>query len=237
MSNIKNYIKNITPVFLMDIYRYLKPRKKLEIDGLSTKDIFSKIYKENYWGSEESVSGSGSVIKQTNKVISEIEQIFNKLNVENVLDAPCGDFNWMKQVHLKGIQYQGMDIVEELIDSNSRRFEKYPNLNFKTGNIIEDKLPKVDLIFCRDCLVHFSFKDIETALQNFKKSGSKYLLTTSFINHKINKDIDTGYWRPLNLEKAPFNFPEPIFFINEKCTEGGGKHKDKSLLLFDLNRL
>ncbi|SMD46069.1 hypothetical protein SAMN00777080_4748 [Aquiflexum balticum DSM 16537] len=234
MSSIKKYIKNISPVFLMDIYRSLRPRKKLEIDGLSTKEVFSKIYKENYWVYGKSVSGTGSDIDQTNVIISELEKLFQEYEIKSILDAPCGDFNWMNQVKLEGIDYLGIDIVEELIQSNNFTYKNCSGLDFKTGNIIIDELPKVDLIFCRDCLVHFSFADIKKALDNFKRSGSKYLLTTSFIKHPTAKDIQTGFWRPVNLNKLPFFFPSPLRTINEKCTEGGGKHKDKSLILIRL---
>ncbi|WP_106134847.1 hypothetical protein [Mongoliibacter ruber] len=72
-------------------------------------------------------------------------------------------------------------------------------------------------------------------MDNFKKSGAKYLLTTSFINHPTNTDIQTGYWRPINLTQPPFSFPTHLKTINEKCTEGGGKHK--SLVLVGLENI
>jgi hypothetical protein len=35
-----------------------------------------------------------------------------------MLDAPCGDFNWMKEVDLSAVHYTGGDIVEPLVNSN-----------------------------------------------------------------------------------------------------------------------
>ncbi len=233
----KSFIKNTTPVFLMDIYRSFRPKKKLEIEGLDTEQIFSKIYKENYWGSNESISGSGSDTNQTNVIISELEKLFQEFEITSILDAPCGDFNWMNQVNLERIDYLGIDIVEELIQLNQSNYSNKSGVEFQTGNIITDKLPKADLIMCRDCLVHFSFDDVQKALDNFKRSGAKYLLTTSFINHPDNTEIQTGYWRPINLNKSPFNLPFSPKIINEKCTEGGGKHKDKSLVLVGLDKI
>jgi hypothetical protein len=52
-----------------------------------------------------------------------------------------------------------------------------------------------------------------------------------------NLDITTGDWRIINLEKAPFNLPEPIKIINEKCTEANGSYADKSLGLWKLQQL
>ncbi len=221
----------------MDIYRSFQKKKKLEIDGLSTEEVFSKIYKENYWVYGESVSGTGSDSSQTNVIISELEKLFQEYNIKSILDAPCGDFNWMNQVNLNGIDYLGIDIVEDLIKLNKENYKDKAGVEFRTGNIITDDLPQVDLILCRDCLVHFSYNEIGRTLENFKKSGSKFLLTTSFIHRKENKDITTGFWRTLNLRKPPFNFIKPLRVIDEKCKEGGGKHKDKSLLLWNLDHL
>lgn len=109
-------------------------------------------------------------------------------------------------------------------------------------DLIGDKLPKVDLVLCRDCLVHFSFDDVFAALRNIVSSGSTYLLTTTFPEREANDDIRTGSWRPLNLERAPFHMPAPLRILNEGCTENGGIYHDKSLAFWriaeiDLKRL
>jgi hypothetical protein len=127
--------------------------------------------------------------------------------------------------------------VEDLIALNNVNYKYKAGVEFILGNIITDDLPKMELMLCRDCFVHFSFSDIHQAFDNFKRSGAKYLLTTSFVNQTTNSDIQTGYWRPINLNKPPFKFPVPLKTINEKCTEGGRKHKDKSLVLFGLDKI
>ena len=144
-----------------------------------------------------------------------------------MLDIPCGDFHWMKHVSLEGVDYLGADIVRALIEKNKEL--EAANIHFSQLNLIEDKLPAVDLVFCRDCLVHLSFKDTFLALQNICNSGSCYLLTTTFPGRQHNRDIITGQWRSLNLEAAPFYFPPPLKVINEGCTEEDGKFADKSL--------
>lgn len=108
----------------------------------------------------------------------------------------------MQYVDLSDIKYTGADIVPDLIPLNK---EKYPKYDFKVLDLTTDNLPKVDLIFCRDCLFHLSNNLIVEALKNIKKSGSKYLLTTTFPEHKIaNRDIEIGQWRIINLEIEPF---------------------------------
>ncbi|HEX8999730.1 MAG TPA: class I SAM-dependent methyltransferase, partial [Blastocatellia bacterium] len=79
--------------------------------------------------------------------------------------------------------------------------------------------------------------DAIAALRNFKRSKSEYLLTTTFPKTEVNEDILTGEWRPLNLQRAPFNFPEPLRLINERCTEEGDRYADKSLGLWRLSDL
>jgi len=82
--------------------------------------------------------------------------------------------------------------------------------------------------------VHFSFEDLWSALRNFKKSGSVYLLATTFVEHQTNLEIETGGWRPLNMERPPFGFPPPLKVIDEKCLRTGGIYADKRLALWRL---
>ena len=131
----------------------------------------------------------------------------------------------MKKVDLKEIDYLGADIVLDLIESNRRKY----NYRFRLLGLTES-LPKVDLILTRDSLVHLSYEDIFKALERIRQSA-KYLLATTFPGRE-NKDIKTGDWRPLDLEAPPF-FLSPIEIINEGCTQGRGKYKDKSLALYE----
>ncbi len=156
------------------------------------------------------------------------------MNIVSVLDIPCGDFNWMQRVDLSKIDYVGADIVEELIKNNIEQHKKQENLKFIVLNLIRDPLPKSDMIIVRDCLVHFSYEDINRAIKNIKSSDSKYLLTTTFTSYHSNHDIVTGYWRPLNLQEKPFNFPSPMLVINENYAEGNGGYLVKSMALWDI---
>jgi 2-polyprenyl-3-methyl-5-hydroxy-6-metoxy-1,4-benzoquinol methylase len=202
------------------------------------EDIFTKIYTSNAWASTESRSGPGSTLEQTKEIRERLPNIFKKLKIKTILDAPCGDFNWMKLIIGTDISYTGVDIVREVIDSNNQTYTTMPNVKFLNMNITKDKLPKVDLILCRDCLVHFNNKEIIETIKNFKKSGSKYLLTTSFPNRTKNRqDMQTGLWQPLNLQAPPFKLRKPLITINEKCTENNNAFSDKCLALWKLSDL
>ena len=99
-------------------------------------------------------------------------------------------------------------------------------------DLTRDPLPKADLLFSRDCLVHLSFADVRRALGGVLRSGIPYLLTTTFPGGASNEDIVTGDWRPLDLERPPFSFPRPLRLIEEGCTEGDGRFAGKSLGLW-----
>lgn len=197
-------------------------------------DGFENIFKNNSWGGRNSVSGRGSDLDQTQHIIKEVPVLLKEMGISSILDIPCGDFNWMQKIDLSGIKYIGADIVKQIIINNKNKYEK-DNVSFQCLDLIKDILPQVDLILIRDCLVHMSYEDIFKSLNNVCNSMSTYLLTTSFTNRQSNKDIVTADWRPLNLQIAPFSFPEPIRIINEGCTQSKLAYVDKSLGLWKIS--
>jgi len=206
-------------------YFFYRVKKK------NDEELFTEIFRKNMWGGKESVSGRGSDIAQTEIVIRLLPLIWEKYEVKSLLDIPCGDFNWMRHVDLGKVDYLGADIIHELVAKNSAQYEQ-DSVHFKQLDVVRDQIPDLDLILCRDCLVHLSFDQIFSALNNICRSGSRYLLTTTFTDRRENRDIVTGDWRPLNLEAFPFELPAPIELINEGCTEESGAYNDKSLGLW-----
>lgn len=222
---------------IIRIYRILVNIKiKFKYFYGTNKDIFTDIYLNNKWRDKDSVSGSGSNLIQTQTIREELPEIIKKYKIKSILDIPCGDFYWMKEIDLKDVNYIGADLVTEIINKNIKKFKK-SNIDFKIIDLLSDTLPYSDLIFCRDCLVHFSFKDIFKALINIKKTNAKYLMTTNFDERNSNINIATGSWTPINLCNPPFNFPEPILIIMEKCTEGDNRFSDKALYLWETNQI
>jgi 2-polyprenyl-3-methyl-5-hydroxy-6-metoxy-1,4-benzoquinol methylase len=203
--------------------------------------IFSKIYKYDLFNSfvtnKESKSGPGSNFEQTAQISVKIPELIKKYNIKSILDLPCGDFYWMNKVDLADVEYIGGDIVSVLIEYNSAKFTK-KNITFKEIDIVNDSLPKVDMVLCRDLFVHLKHDQILIAIKNIKNSGSKYLLTTSYKMTNQNNDIDRiGTWRPLNLEIAPFHLNVIVDEIYENCTEADGRYSDKYLVLYLIDKL
>lgn len=199
--------------------------------------IFSDIYKNRTWMGAESASGRGSDTDQTLTLVSKLPKVISDLNIRSILDIPCGDLNWIvKVIDEANIDYIGADIVEDLIDHNKNKFKRN-KMRFMNIDLRSDDLPKSDLVMSRDCLVHMSFEDAKSSIRNILKSNCKYISATTFTSRKNNKDIPTGRWRPLNMQIAPFNFPEPFVLINENCTEGGGMYSDKCLGFWKVEEL
>lgn len=205
-------------------------------DFVPNSEYFRRIYEGELFGKSDSVSGPGSDLKATAVIRSEIPKLAKSLNIKSIADIPCGDMYWFSKLKLEHINYLGLDIVPDLI--SELRIE-HPLLVFEVFDATIDTLPTVDLILCRDLLVHLTNQQALEVIENFKKSGSKFLLTTSFVETKLNQElivpkVGVG-WRPLNLAIAPFNLGAPVQIINEESNEGRGKFRDKSLALWQLN--
>lgn len=184
----------------------------------SMERVFGRIYRDNHWGSAESASGEGSTLASTARIRVELPRLLRELGVMSLLDAPCGDFNWMRHVDLAGISYTGMDVVPQLIRRNNQLYRR-PDVQFVIGDITRGPLPRADAVLCRDALEHLSFRQALRAVEAIKKSGSEYLLATSHESAR-NEDIPSGHWRPLDLRHAPFDFPEPLTVIVESEERG-----------------
>jgi hypothetical protein len=178
------------------------------------EDRFTAIFKINYWGNEESISGSGSRLHATENLRKYLPELFERFSIRSVFDAPCGDFNWMRHV-IKDypIDYTGGDIVLPLITSHDRKYRNNAT-RFVHIDLTKQKFPSADLMICRDCLFHLSYEDTKAALRNFIGSNINYLLTTTYAksNTFSNKDIKTGDFRHIDLFSAPYIFPSPVLF-------------------------
>ena len=205
--------------------------------GLDLAARFEHIEKTNLWGAASSVSGLGSEDPATAAIREVLSPLLQRLGAHSLLDAPCGDAGWIGRIKLD-LDYTGIDIVPSLIEANRQRVAAGElSGRFLVADITRDALPRTDVVLCRDCLVHLSFQNIVRAIANFRASGARFLLVTTFPEWDDNRDCEDGDWRALNMEKAPFDWPAPRALINERCEEGGGGWRDKSLGLWRLDQL
>lgn len=190
------------------------------------KDIFTTVYVNRQWGDGviSPISGPGSSIEYTKSLRSKLPDLLKKYNIKSIYDAPCGDMTWMSLL-LKDYpleKYIGADIVEPLIRDLRNQFNDY-NYSFRINNICTDRFPDADLWICRDCLFHLTNENILKTLKNFVTSTIPYALITTHLNDSVasgkvfekNVDCENGDFRMLNLRLDPYNFPEPIDYIED----------------------
>jgi SAM-dependent methyltransferase len=214
-SKLKTFVRSV-----------LTPRRHM-------RSTFAPFYTENLWGDSESASGPGSNLARTAKLRNELPILLKDIGARTMLDAPCGDFNWMKETVVTLEQYIGVDIIPELIARNQSRYGD-ERTQFVLLDLTRDELARVDVILCRDCFIHFSDRHIAAAIRNFKRSGSTYLLTNTYCEWRRNENIRTGEFRHVNLLLPPFNFPPPLREIDEKSPEEQAQFFGKTLGLWKL---
>lgn len=176
------------------------------------KEIFEDIIKNNRW--KKHPCGPGSTLAYTENLRLNLGSFLEKYQIASMIDAPCGDYSWMHDTELPSIKkYIGGDIVEFLVQENQK---KYPAVTFQVLDLTINVLPDTDLLFCRDCLLHLSFQDIDRVFQNISQSNIKYVLLSNwFADAENTRDIQTGQARYINFLEAPYNFGNPIDSITD----------------------
>ncbi|HXO65204.1 MAG TPA: class I SAM-dependent methyltransferase [Steroidobacteraceae bacterium] len=185
------------------------------LHGRAPGAVFSEIYAKGLWKCGKSHSGPGSELAYTENLRFFLPVLFERFGIRTIVDAACGDFNWMRFVPLtKEMSYVGLDIVPEVIAQNQRRHTDNRR-RFAVANIVTDPLPAADVVMCRDCLFHLGNREVARLLRNFVASNSRYFLTSTHVNDGgfVNTDINTGHFRLLDLFSAPFCLPKDVHFV------------------------
>lgn len=174
-------------------------------------------------GLPETACGAGSMLKTTQNLRLHLPQMLFRFGVKRLLDAPCGDGNWISQTNLTGIEYIGVDLSRENLACAMGRepkegFEPKSQV-FSTADIAAMDLPQVDAILCRDFFQHLKTSAALAILYNIRKSGIHTLFATSFEN-EVNEEIGPEMFRPLNLMVEPFNLGEPEYAVYDPPGSG-----------------
>lgn len=182
------------------------------------KDMFTRIWRDNFWHCEETRSGAGSALSATTGLRLWLPATLAFLGVEILVDAGCGDLNWTRELVGKLHLYLGFDIVPELVDEVRARMQDQPHCLFAQTDIVTATLPRSDAILCRDVLTHLPLDAVLMALKRFRQSGARYLIATT---HTVGRNdyIYSGGWAALDLTAAPFNLPPPRMVFDEGGTK------------------
>jgi len=214
-KNVKRFKGTRIGAFLW--HAYLRQKDPTLARAMKANDLsgrFDAIYRGSHWfANGESQSGSGSTLASTARIRKALPEFLLRREICSIFDAGCGDFNWMRAVDVN-ILYIGGDIVPTLVDHLSAEFTS-PLRRFMVIDITSDVPPKVDLILCREVLFHLSNANVMAALRRFRRSQSKFLLTTLDREVGSNVDISDGDQRSLNLSLPPFNLPPPLEMFDD----------------------
>jgi SAM-dependent methyltransferase len=191
------------------------------------KARFEEIYRLHSW-SGQSRSGPGSDPANLGQYKRFVDQLLRKIGNGaklDVIDLGCGDFSSSRCLDFDVIrQYTGVDIVEEVINANratwgdsSRRFECL--------DILEEEIPRADVILIKDVLQHLSNAAIKEIVRKALSVCSHLIITNDRkkLIHEgtilglpvwrglrkmgvLNENIDNGGSRPLDLGGRPFSY-------------------------------
>jgi hypothetical protein len=198
---------------LLGTYRSARARYR----RFRRRAVFEQIYAANLWGDSESRSGTGSGLAATERIRAGILSTIEHLKIHSIVDAPCGDFYWLSKLALaqRLDSYLGLDIVPQLISRNKETWAA-KGISFELADLTKQVPPRADLILCRHLLIHLPFEDCFRVLRNFQRSGSRYLMITNQPHIQRNDEIlFTGSFRPVNLCLPPFNFPQPVWSVDD----------------------
>ena len=229
-SSVKYIIKSLLPNFiLLPIQRYRQHKweelhpsvnKDQYYNGLSTGEVFTKIYEVGAWGkSNESTQGffSGSGSHANNLVSPYIEALQKTLSSfpqkPNVVDLGCGDFYVGSKIRYLFDSYIACDIVESLIDFNKQKYKDL-DVDFRVLDLTKDELPNADIVLIRQVLQHLSNKEISAVIPQISSKYNYLVLTEhlpkdgSFV-HNLDKPAGPSI-RPffnsgIILTSPPFN--------------------------------
>ena len=206
-----------------------------EYKGLSTEQIFSKIYKDSSWDKKSLNFNSGPGSHNENLVLPYVKFVNSFLidkKLKSIIDLGCGDFNVGKNIYRNVHKYYAYDIVPDLIKTNKKKFND-KKIVFECKNFIDDILPNADGVIIRQVLQHLDNKSITKILDKIK--SYKYVIITEHIPKKTfipNIDKNIGLTTRLefnsgvNIEIEPFNFnflTKKEIILDDK--ELGGVHK------------
>jgi SAM-dependent methyltransferase len=172
--------------------------------------VFSSIYGTKQWGVDKDgrgTSGTGSTEEATKMYRTFLQEFLKNKNIRSVVDVGCGDWSFSRYIDWTGISYSGLDVVESVIQRNSKLYSSN-NIRFILSNCLTADLPRADLLICKEVLQHLPNEAVQKIL--IKSQRFSYCIFVDDIYEKlsprsINQDIKMGDWRPIDLRLPPFN--------------------------------
>lgn len=172
-------------------------------------------------GLPETACGKGSTLASTEYLRSRLTGMIVTLGGGVLIDAPCGDCNWIAKTVLPVTRYIGVDSSTEHL---ARARDNLIGWGVPYDLILVDllsptsMLPTADIVICRDFLQHVPNASLFVAIRSLLTSGADWIMITSHEGGS-DDDVELGGFRPLDLTKAPLCLPPPTMEI----ADGSGR--------------
>lgn len=179
-----------------------------------TRAAFDNIYNSDVWGlkTDEYASAKPGMESEhdRNKRFSALISELIRLNeVRHLVEFGCGWWKYMIDVDLTGVQYDGYDIVDTVIQDNRTKYGA-ENIRFHT---VTDgiRMPKADMLLSKDVLQHLPTADVQYYLSLFRTNFRFMLIGNDCKpDDQLNGTTARGGYRALRLERPPFNYPNVV---------------------------
>lgn len=184
------------------------------------------------------VSGKGSAPAAQKPFIAFLEEWLRTQSVRSMVEASCGHWpsGWQLSVNWPpGLNYTGADILPSMVQANSAlpRGDKMSARTFVVMDMMEQALPRADLLLTKDTLIHFPNSGIGKFLalsvnacpprfryvmfvhdiasdeteRQVKLPDCKPYASPTRCRWRNNRDTHLGGFHTLDLGAPPFNLP------------------------------
>lgn len=178
---------------------------------------FEKRYAEGGWHGQG--SGRGSTPEYCAPFMTWLTEFIEKNKVTSLIDFGCGDWQWAQTLNWLGINYLGLDVVQQVIRENIHRHER-EGIRFAPVKHDFSDIPQfeADLLLVKDVMQHWPL----LKCQEFLALPWKCRLIL-FVNDgpiSDNMDIEEGGYAMRDLQFAPFWLKvEDVYRWNHKVTQ------------------
>jgi len=148
--------------------------------------------------------------------------------VQSMVEVSAGHWptGWQRFVQWPPLDYTGVDLLEDVIKADRDYVTRkgtdqigLRKMTFQKGDMLDDAtMPKADLLFTKDTIIHFPNADIaafvnSTVIQCPPKYKYVMFVHDSRKRDKGNRDISRfGEFHGVNLLGAPFNYKAQTVF-------------------------